>query len=164
MRNTQARTAGFTGWHMLGVMALFFGTIISVNLVMAWNAVSSWSGLVVKNTYVASQEFNGKVADARRLAATGIAGTLEATREGLDYRLAGPDGKPVAADRVTATLKRPVDERDDVVLVLLPAGEGLFRVEQTIASGQWVVDLVALRNGESVFRETLRIVIPGSRP
>ena len=164
MRNTQARTAGFTGWHMLGVMALFFGTIISVNLVMAWNAVSSWSGLVVKNTYVASQEFNGKVADARRLAATGLAGTLEATREGLGYRLVGRDNTPVSVDHVTATLKRPVDERDDVVLTLQPAGEGLFRVDRTIATGQWVVDLVALRNGETVFCETLRIVIPGSRP
>ena len=56
----------FTGWHMVVALGLFFGTIITVNLAMAYYANSTWSGLVVKNTYVASQEFNGKVADVRR--------------------------------------------------------------------------------------------------
>ena len=50
----------FTGWHMLTIMLLFFGTIISVNVTMAWNAVTSWSGLVVQNTYVASQSLTAR--------------------------------------------------------------------------------------------------------
>ena len=41
----------FTGWHMVGVMCLFFGTIISVNLYLAYQANHSWTGLVVKNSY-----------------------------------------------------------------------------------------------------------------
>ena len=60
MQNLFARRE-FTGYHMVAVMTLFFGTIISVNLLMAWYANTSWSGLVVKNSYVASQEFNGKL-------------------------------------------------------------------------------------------------------
>ncbi len=62
----------FTGWHMVAVMALFFGTIISINFVMAWSASRSWSGLVVENAYVASQQFNGKLAETRAFAASGI--------------------------------------------------------------------------------------------
>ena len=55
----------FTGWHMLAIMLAFFGTIITVNFTMAYLATSTWSGLVVKNTYVASQQFNGKAAAAK---------------------------------------------------------------------------------------------------
>ena len=75
---TQNKDQGFvfTGWHMLAIMIMFFGTIITVNLIMAWNASHSWSGLVVQNTYVASQQFNGKVALAKELAASGIEGNL----------------------------------------------------------------------------------------
>ncbi|MCF3640096.1 FixH family protein [Rhizobium sp. TRM95111] len=156
---TQA--GGFTGWHMLAVMGLFFGIIISVNLVMAWNAVSSWSGLVVQNTYVASQEFNSKVERARALAASGISGTLTVATDGVDYRLVDRGGQPVTADTVRATFKRPVDERDDFVLVLQPAGEGSYRVVHAVATGQWVVDVVAERSGKAVFHETVRTVVGG---
>ena len=45
-------------------MLAFFGVIIAVNVVMATLASTSWTGLVVENSYVASQEFNRK-ADAR---------------------------------------------------------------------------------------------------
>ena len=49
------RPTEFTGYHMLGVLVLYFGTIITVNLVMARFAITTWTGLVVENTYVASQ-------------------------------------------------------------------------------------------------------------
>lgn len=41
MTTTNRQTSGFifTGWHMLGVMVMFFGIVITVNMVMAWNAV-----------------------------------------------------------------------------------------------------------------------------
>ena len=53
--------AVFSGRHMLLTMLAFFGVIIGVNLTMAWFARSSWTGLVVENSYVASQEFNAKM-------------------------------------------------------------------------------------------------------
>ena len=46
----------FTGWHMAITMIAFFGVIISVNLTMAILASSTWTGLIVKNGYVASQD------------------------------------------------------------------------------------------------------------
>jgi nitrogen fixation protein FixH len=36
----------FTGYHMLAILVAFFGVIISVNLLMAYYANSSWSGLI----------------------------------------------------------------------------------------------------------------------
>ena len=48
----------FTGRHMAIIMVAFFGVIIAVNLTMATLASRSWTGLVVKNSYVESQKFN----------------------------------------------------------------------------------------------------------
>ena len=47
-----------TGWHVLAVFVAAFATIISVNLTLAYNAVHSFPGLEVKNSYVASQAFD----------------------------------------------------------------------------------------------------------
>lgn len=48
----------FTGYHMIACVVSFFAVIIFANVTMAWFASSSWTGLVVKNSYVASQQFN----------------------------------------------------------------------------------------------------------
>ncbi len=61
-RTSQPR---FTGYHMAAIMVSFFGVVIAVNFTMAWYATSSWSGLVVENTYVASQQFNSRAAAMR---------------------------------------------------------------------------------------------------
>ena len=61
----------FTGRHMVVVMCLFFGVVISVNITMAVFAGTSWSGLIVKNTYVASQTFNDDVAEVEQMKARG---------------------------------------------------------------------------------------------
>ena len=58
----------FTGGHMLAVMVVFFGVVISVNVFLAVVANTSWTGFVVENSYVASQEFNHKAAEGRRIA------------------------------------------------------------------------------------------------
>lgn len=151
----------FTGWHMAGVMVLFFGTIITVNLIMAWNASNSWSGLVVPNTYVASQQFNGKVAQARALAASGIEGDLTVKEGRIVYRVTDAKGVPLAADDVSAVFKRPVDERKDFTVALEPAGEGLFVADRPVPAGQWIVDISTKRDGEKVFHQTVRTVVAG---
>ena len=63
----QPRTGGeFTGRHMLGIMLAFFATVIAVNVTMAMFASKSWTGFVVRNSYVASQEFNERSEERRR--------------------------------------------------------------------------------------------------
>lgn len=151
----------FTGWHMLLVMVLFFGTIISVNMFMAWNAVRTWSGLVVPNTYVASQQFNGKVEEAKRLAASGIEGDLVIKDGRITYHVVDAKGAAIVADDIKATFKRPVDEREDFTLDLAPAGEGRFIADRDVPAGQWVIDISTMHGGTKVFHQTLRTVVAG---
>ena len=48
----------FTGRHMAAVLIAFFGVVIAVNVLMARLAISTFGGVVVENSYVASQQFN----------------------------------------------------------------------------------------------------------
>lgn len=151
----------FTGWHMLAVMVAFFGVIVSVNMLMAYYATSTWSGLVVKNTYVASQEFNGKAAGIRAMLATGIRGKLTVENGEIAYRLTIGDEKPVEADAVTAHFKRPVGEHQDFVAALLPAGDGRYAANREVLPGDWIVEMIAMKDGETIMHEAIRISVHG---
>lgn len=151
----------FTGWHMLAIMLAFFGTIITVNFTMAYFATSTWSGLVVKNTYVASQEFNGKTAAIKEMLATGIAGDLSVDTKGMRYRLTLPNNVPVVADSVLAHFKRPVGEHQDFELVLTPAGDGLYLAETAVLPGSWIVEIKATKDGKMIMHEAKRVTVSG---
>ena len=80
------------GWHVFCGFALGFGIIIAVNLTLAFNAVRTFPGLEVKNTYVASQSF-----DADRAAQVALGWEVAAELVGEELRLSvTQDGYPVA--------------------------------------------------------------------
>jgi nitrogen fixation protein FixH len=70
---------------MLFSMVAFFGVIITVNMIMARFAVTTWSGLVVPNTYVASQQFNTQAELNRGRSRPGISMSLS-TRMPMVFR------------------------------------------------------------------------------
>jgi len=147
----------FTGRHMLAILVAFFGVVITVNLLMAYLANSTWSGLVVQNSYVASQEFNGKQAEAKAWLATGIKGTLVISGSSIDYTLGHPTKGPMIADAVNVEFRRPVGTLQDFTVKLTPAGDGRFVGAREIARGEWIVDLTTLAAGKTIFHEAKRI-------
>ena len=159
-----AKSFTFTGWHMLGVMVLFFGTIISVNFYMAYNAVHSWSGLVAQNTYVASQQFNGKAAEARMLAASGVTGKLIVNGSDIRYEISHPDNGPIAADTLILKFKRPVGEQQDFELDLKPISTGVFGTTHEVLPGHWIVTADAVLDGRRILHQAERIAILKVQP
>src|SRR5262245_54012035 len=103
---------------MIAVMVAFFGVVIGVKLTLAVFGRSSWTGLVVENAYVASQEFNNRAAEGKAQAALGWTGTLVIDRRGLGYRLVDRAGKPVEMKKVTVRLRRPAYASEDQMLDL----------------------------------------------
>jgi nitrogen fixation protein FixH len=103
----------FTGWHMLGVLVLFFGTIIGVNLTLAYYANSSWTGLVVKNSYVESQRFNEVTAEKRRQEALGWSAATGYDGEAFSVELTDAGGNAIRDAIVTAKIGHPVHENAD---------------------------------------------------
>ena len=146
----------FTGWHMLAILVLFFGVIISVNLTMAIFAHSSWSGLLVKNTYVESQKFDQEVAFDREMQSKGWASELVIDGTAVTYRLTDAQSDPVLADRISVDFNRPVGTDQDQSVILTAAGPGYFTGFVELASGQWIAKISAFRGDEMVYREALR--------
>lgn len=159
MTKRPSLTREFTGWHMLGVMVLFFGTIIAVNLTMAFFASSSWTGLVVKNSYVAGQTYNEELQKARAQAALGYRATLEADASALEFTLLDADGQPIVADRVEVRLGRPADDVDDHSVVLDYTGGGRY-VAAALAPGQWQADVTATFADRDDWRQRWRLSVP----
>lgn len=151
----------FTGWHMAGVVGLFFCTIISVNFYMAYQAVHSWSGLVVENTYVASQQFNAKVHEAKELSASGISDVLAISPTKISVEITDAQGQPVLADEVIAIFKRPVGDHQDFAEQLQPQGHGVYAIERTVLAGNWIVDLSAMKDGNRILHRSQRIAVTG---
>ena len=158
--NTRAvQPKPFTGWHMLAIMVAFFGVIIAVNLLMATLANTSWTGLVVQNTYVASQQFNERVADARAQAALGWKGTLTIGNGEIRYGLVDASGTPIQAESVTATFRRPAYEAEDWQATLVRNPDNTFSATAAIRDGIWIVNTEAKVKDGAPYHEARRIVV-----
>ena len=145
----------FTGWHMIGVMGLFFGTIISVNIVMAYFATSTWSGLDVKNSYVASQKFNEVTAERVKSAELGWQ-TVARYSDGAFTLNLSHDGKPVPVESVTAMIGHPANGREDRQLTLTAMGGGMYSAETKLAPGLWQADLSAVASDGTPWTHAIR--------
>jgi nitrogen fixation protein FixH len=150
----------FTGWHMLSVVILFFGTIIAVNLVMAFAATGTFPGLVVENSYVASQHYDELLAKARAQDKHGWQPTLTAEGGTLHFALADVEGQPVSNLLVGTHVGRPSTTREDRSIAFTAAAtDGVYTALEPLPPGLWEVDLEATRLGETVFRQTQEIFV-----
>lgn len=154
------RNAGeFTGRHMLGVMLAFFGVVIAVNLTLATLAQTSWTGLVVENSYVASRTFNERAAVGKAQAALGWKGTLNIADGEVRYHLTDTSGAPVSMRDVTVKFRRPAYEAEDLTLILHRIGAGAFAGKQTVRDGIWIIQTDANVDGKNPYTEVRRIVV-----
>lgn len=153
----------FTGKHMVLVMVAFFGTVISVNFFMAYNAIHSWSGIVVPNTYVASQQFNDKVAIQRAIVASGIKGKLSVEGGVVQLTISHPEKGPIDVEKAMATFRRPVGEGQDFVVELTRAAPGLYKATHEVRSGQWIAEVKATDGETVVVHQANRIMVLGEQ-
>ena len=117
---------------MFTAFALAFGVIIAVNLTLAFNAVRTFPGLEVKNSYVASQSF-----DADRAAQLALDWDVKAYLDGGDLILAiTQDGHPVEATIETAVFGRATMVKADQTPDFFFDGT-VYRAAVNAGSGNW---------------------------
>lgn len=140
------------GWHVLTGFALAFGVIISVNLTLAYNAVHTFPGLEVKNSYVASQTF-----DQDRNAQVGLDWDVTATlHEGKLRLVIMEHGSPIAPEIESAIFGRPTHVNDDQTPEFRFDGTALV-AQVGAASGNWNLRLKARAADGTAFQQ--RIVV-----
>lgn len=149
----------FTGRHMLAIMVAFFSVIIAVNLTMAYFARSSWTGAIVENTYVASQQFNRKAAEGRAQAALGWKGDLAIADGKVSYRLTDRTGDLVTARQATASFRRPSHAGEDQQVALIRQPDGRLSAPVELRDGSWIVEIDTEAGLERPYHDARRLTL-----
>lgn len=151
------RTRRFTGWHMLAIFGGGFAVIISVNLVLAFSAVSTFPGLEVKNSYVASQSF-----DARRTAQNALGWQVTATaRDGvLILRIEDAKGQPVQAGQLEAVLGRATHIQEDRTPEFAFDGQA-YVAREALSKGNWNIRMRAVSLDGVPFEQRVVLRVDG---
>lgn len=149
----------FTGRHFLLIMVAFFGVIITVNITMAVYANTSWTGFVVRNSYVAGLEFNRKSREHREQVALGWDTTLTGSEGTLRFALADDQGNPVVLKAGTAQFRRPVSDAQDATLALAPTPDGALDAPFALGDGAWIVEIEADAGRDVPWHEIHRITV-----
>ena len=136
----------FTGRDMLLVLIAGFGIVVAVNFYMAGQASSSFSGVVVENSYHASQKFNEWLDEAERGQELGWKASLIRSDDGhLDMETSGvPSGALVEAE-----LRRPIGERQSIVLNFSQLDENRFRSDLRVDEGRWIARVNIIAGNDS---------------
>lgn len=149
--------APITGRKVFATMALAFGIIISVNLLLAYSAVKTFPGLEVRNSYVASQSF-----DADRAAQQSLGWSVSAEVEdgALYLNITDEQGRPVEVASLDGTYGRATSVRDDQTPEFVFDGMRYVAPVDT-APGNWNLRMVAEATDGTAFRQRVIVRIKG---
>ncbi len=129
----------FTGKHMALIMVSFFGVVIAVNVLLADLAVSTFSGVVVENSYVASQGFNRLLGEAKADQALGWTLDLARGPDGaVRFTVRDASGAPLQGAEVRAQADHPLGASVPPVL-LAPKEIAPGTYEAPLPGGRWHV-------------------------
>jgi nitrogen fixation protein FixH len=144
-------TRRFSGRHMTAILIAFFGVVIAVNMTMATFATRTFGGVVVENSYVASQKYNDWLAAAERQQK--LAWTIEPA---LDQQRHVTVSMSMDGAVVSGFARHPLGREDDVPLAFVTNGAS-SRTAAALPPGRWNIHLL-IRRGESEARliETLQ--------
>lgn len=151
-------TARFTGWHMLAIMIGFFGVVIGVNAVMAADAIRTFGGLVVENSYVATTHYNRWLAEGRQQEREGWQATPTADGSGAVSVRVSRAGQSIDGASVSIVANHPVGLVAQRSLRLRPVGGGVYRSDGHLPHGRWLVRIeVSAGAQRAAFDDEIRV-------
>jgi len=148
-----------TGKHVLVFTVAAFSVIIAVNVVMAWKAISTFPGLEVANSYVASQTF-----DADRAAQEALGWTLSpeydpATQE-LRLTFTDKSNMPVTLADLKVLVGRTTEAVDDRTPDFARTA-GRYVAKAELAPGKWMMHVEAHAQDGTLFRQRIDLMVRG---
>jgi nitrogen fixation protein FixH len=140
------------GWHVFATFFVAFGIIVSVNLTLAYNAIRTFPGLEVKNSYVASQSF-----DIDRTAQLALKWDVSATLLGDKLSLVIlENGVPISPKINSAVFGRATNVSQDQFPDFTFDGQAL-RTRVAGGAGNWNLRLKAQSIDGTLFQQ--RIIV-----
>lgn len=153
-RNTERQ---FTGRHALMVFCGAFAVIIGVNIALAVSAVKTFPGLEVKNSYVASQEF-----DDRRTAQEALGWSVYASANGglVVLEITDEFGNPVEVSHLNAVLGRATHVKDDIRPEFKFDGSA-YVAPAELGAGNWNIRMTATAQDGTEFTQRVILHVRG---
>lgn len=143
------------GIHVLVFTSAAFGLIIAVNVLMAYKAISTFPGLEVENSYVASQEF-----DAAKAAQVALGWQVAPSYQDGEIRLAFTDaaGQAVTLGSLAVLLGRPTEARDDSTPAFV-LQDGVYVASAALNPGKWMMHVAATAPDGTQFNQRLGLFV-----
>lgn len=150
-------SAPLTGRKVLAITVTFFAVVIGVNVMLAYKAISTFPGLEVDNSYVASQTF-----DAERTAQNALGWKLDVSAQAkvLSLLFTGRDGLPLQPQSLAATIGRATEGQDDSIPAFTYAN-GRYTAPVSLNPGKWVLHIQAFSADGTAFRQRIALYVKG---
>lgn len=165
MKSSSSET-GFRlkGWHVLVIALGFFGSVITVDVVMAILAVKTFSGVEAEKPYESGLAFNKEIAAANAQNARGWTVTQHIARDAdgtvtLTANFKDKTALAIGGLDVTMNLKAPADAKRDLSVLLQDRGAGVYNGMVEATAGQWDVEIIAKQNDDIVYRSVNRVIL-----
>lgn len=147
-----------TGRQVFVFTAGAFAVIIGVNVLMAYKAISTFPGLEVENSYVASQEF-----EAARDAQTALGWTLQEEYQpgtGLTLTFTDAQGLPADLRNLDVLLGRTTSAASDLRPEFRREA-GRFVAPVMLDPGKWMLHVKAEAPDGTLFQQRLDLFVKG---
>jgi nitrogen fixation protein FixH len=146
-----------TGKHVFAITAGAFAVIIGVNLVLAVKAVSTFPGMEVKNSYVASQGFND-----RKAAQESLGWVMVPRFDNGQMTLAFTDrnGLPVPVQDLQVLVGRTTEAANDTYPVFTRQGD-VYAADVPLSKGKWMVKVTAKSADGTLFEQRSELFVRG---
>ncbi len=145
-------------WFPHGLIATM-GIVFLVNGYMVYDAYSTFPGISGKDGFDVSNEYMRVLKTAQQQAALGW--QLEAALADDRFpvlRLTDRAGAPLTATKIDAQAERPVGPVDTTALAFRSIGDGWYRSDTSLYSGQWDIMLTLHADGLQ-YRATRRLAV-----
>lgn len=138
-------TGPFTGKHAAALLIAFFAVVIAVNVYMARQAIGTFGGVVVENSYVASQAYNGWLREAAKEKSLGWSAATKRRGDGrLVVTLSGAPGDA----SLSGDAWHPLGRMPDQPLKFDRQSDGSFVSVEPLPQGRWIARLEAKAGGQ----------------
>ena len=149
--------AELTGRRVLAITVGAFGVVIAVNVMLAYQAVSTFPGLEVDDSYVASQTFDAERAAQQRMGWT-LASSYDAGHLRLTFR--DPAGLPAPVQGLDVLVGRPTEASDDRHPTFVQDG-GVFVAALDLHPGKWMLHVQATAPDGTAFHQRIDLYVKG---
>ncbi len=147
MMAPQRKPRQLTGRHVLMIFVSFFGVIFAVNFTMASLAQSTFGGVVVENSYVASQSYNRWLEEAEKEKALGWSASIHRDSAGrATVALLDSKGQPLRRAKVSVDAVHPLGREPDHQLSVQEVAPGIYAAP--LAEGRWRLRVTAQADGQ----------------